>query len=65
MGGIRTTLVLAVLGCLLALAGPTASEAAAKKVNAARDTTPPTVTLRVPASATGVVNLQASATDNT
>ena len=33
-------------------------------LNAAADTTPPTVTLRVPASATGVVSLQASATDN-
>ena len=149
MGGIRTTLVLAVLGCLLALAGPTASEAGPqggaerpsvcrryrgpreryplspgrraprreidvkidgevvascptwwcryvwqsstvpngdhvvkaiayspstivigqvarteKVLNAAGDTTPPTVTLRVPASATGVVSLQASATDN-
>ena len=32
-------------------------------LNAAADTTPPTVTLRVPASATGVVSLQASATD--
>ena len=64
MGGIRTTLVLAVLGCVLPLAGPTAGEAGAKKLNAARDTTPPTVTLRVPASAAGVVSLQASATDN-
>ena len=33
-------------------------------LNAAGDTTPPTVTLRVPASAAGVVSLQASATDN-
>ena len=151
MGGIRTTLVLAVLGCLLALASPTASEAdplylatpsratgevsivawaatttqridlkidgqvvascptwwcqymwqsstvpngnhvvkaiayspptivtgqvarTMKVLNAAgattpptvTDTTPPAVTLRVPAAATGVVSLQASATDNT
>ena len=153
MGGIRTTLVLAVLGCFLALVGPTASEAGpvsllmaprttpvsllmrspatgevsivawaatttqkmdlridgqvvascptwwcrhvwqsptvpngdhvvtaiadsppttvtgqvartVRVLNAAGDTTPPTVTLRVPASATGVVSLQASATDN-
>ena len=63
MGGIRTTLVLAVLGCLLPLAGPTASAAGATNHNAAGDTTPPTVTLRVPASAAGVVSLQAAATD--
>ena len=63
MGGIRTTLVLAVLGCLLALAGPTASEAGPVSLLMAPRATPVSLLMRSPA--TGEVPIVAWAATTT